>query len=410
MGKTLAEKILSKKSKKDVKAGDIVLADLDFLMGQDGTSPLAIESFKKFGGVKVFNPKKIALIIDHSAPSPDEEISSLHKLIREFANEQKCFLFDIGEGICHQIMLENFVKPGDLIIGADSHTCTYGALSCLATGVGSSDLAAGLISGKLWFKVPESMKIKLSGKIKKGVFAKDIILYLIGKITAEGANYLSVEFEGELIHHLSIEGRFTICNMVVEMGAKFGIMPYDENTKEWLKKDYPKISADKDAKYLEKKEFNLSSLEPQIAIPHSVDNVCKVKEIEGTAIHQGFLGTCTNGRIEDLKIAAKILQGKKIKSRLIVAPSSKRIYLQALKENIIKTLTESGAVVVNPGCACCVGTHQGIPSDGENVISSANRNFKGRMGNNKANIFLSSPATVAASCLFGKITDPRKLL
>jgi 3-isopropylmalate/(R)-2-methylmalate dehydratase large subunit len=415
MGKTIAEKILSNKSKKDVYAGDIVIAEIDFCMGQDGTSPLAIKKFKEIGGKKLFNPEKVALVIDHNSPSPSEKISELHKLMREFAYEQNCKLYEIGEGVCHQVIPEKGnIIPGDLVVGADSHTTTYGALGCCSTGIGSTDLAVVFISGKLWFKVPNSLKITLQGNLPKGVFSKDLALFLTKEITADGATYLSVEYEGEAISQLSLDARFTLCNMAVEIGAKFGIIQPDEKTINWLKertkRKFEIITPDPDANYLAKKEFDVSSLTPQIAKPHSVENVCSVKEIEGTIIHQGFIGTCTNGRLEDLRIAANILKDKKVKARTIIAPASKDIYLSCLKEGIIETFLNSGCVVVNPGCACCVGTHQGIPSDGENVISSANRNFLGRMGNNKANIFLASPATVAASCIEGKIADPRKYL
>lgn len=415
MGKTIAEKILSKKSKKDVYSGDIVVAEIDFCMGQDGTSPLAIKKFKEVGGKKLFNPEKVALVIDHNSPSPSEKISQLHKMMREFANEQNCKIYDIGEGICHQIIPEKGnIVPGDLVVGADSHTTTYGAIGCCSTGIGSTDLAAVFISGRLWFKVPDSLKIKLNGNLGEGVFSKDIALYLTKELTANGATYLSVEYEGEVIQELSMDARFTICNMAVEIGAKFGIIAPDEKTLKWIRertdREFEIVTPDKDARYIMKKEFDISTLTPQIARPHSVDNVCSVKELEGIVIHQGFIGTCTNGRLEDLRIAARILKDRKVKVRTIIAPGSREIYLSCVKEGLIEIFLNAGCVVVNPGCACCVGTHQGIPSDGENVISSANRNFLGRMGNNKANIFLASPATVASSCIEGKITDPRKYL
>lgn len=417
MGKTIAEKILSNKSNREVKANDIVIADLDFIMGQDGTSPLAIQAFKEMQAKKVFDPSRIALVIDHSAPSPLEGVSDLHKQMREFALEQKIHFYDIGDGVCHQLLPEQgHVVPGDLVIGADSHTCTYGAINVFSTGVGSTDLAAGLISGKLWFKVPETVKFILKGKLPKGVYAKDLILYLIGDVTADGATYMAVEFAGEVIDGLSVEARFTISNMAVEMGAKCGLMEADQKTIDWVKahskKDFETVKADPDADYTRIKEYDLSNLEPQLALPHTVDNVAPVSQVAGTPIDQGVIGTCTNGRMEDLRIAAQILKGKKIaaNTRLIVAPSSRQSFIEAMREGLIETFVEAGAALVTPGCGPCVGTHNGVPSDGENVISTANRNFKGRMGNNKAYIYLASPATVAASMLSGKISDPREFL
>lgn len=417
MGKTIAEKILSAKSKTEAQAGDIVVADLDFLMGQDGTSALAIDSFYGMKATKVFDPSKIAIVIDHSAPSPNVGVSTIHKKIREFVKATGIILYDVGQGISHQLLPEKgHVVPGDLVIGADSHTCTYGAINVFSTGVGSTDLAAGMISGKLWFKVPETMKLILKGKLPKGVYAKDLILFLVGQIGADGATYLAVEFMGEGVESLSVDSRFTIANMAVEIGAKAGLMRADDKVIDWVKKhskrSFTPVEPDKDARYKEIKEFDVSKLSPQIAKPHTVDNVVPIEEVLGTPIQQGLLGTCTNGRLEDLKIAASILKGKKIhkNSRLIIGPASKRVFLDAIKEGIVETLIDAGGVIVTPGCGPCVGTHNGIPSDGENVISTANRNFKGRMGNPNAFIYLASPATVAASMIEGKIADPRKYL
>lgn len=417
MGKTIAEKILSSHSGRDAHAGDIVVADIDFMMGQDGTSGIAIESFEKMEGKKVFDPSKFAICIDHSAPSPNIGVSEIHKKLREFAKAKGIILYDVGSGICHQLLPEQgHVVPGDLVIGADSHTCTYGAINAFSTGVGSTDLAAGLISGKLWFKVPETMKIMVSGKLEKGVYSKDVILYIISKVRADGATYMSVEFEGKTIDNLSVESRLTISNMAIEMGAKAGIMNSDRKVIDWVskhtKRPFNRVMPDKDAKYAKVLEFDVSKISPQVAKPHTVDNVSPIEEVQGTPIQQGVLGTCTNGRIEDLEVAAGILKGKKIsdEARLIVAPASKTVFLEAIKKGIIETLTQAGAAVVSPGCGPCVGTHEGIPADGENVISTANRNFKGRMGNPNAFIYLASPATVAASVIEGKIADPRKYL
>jgi 3-isopropylmalate/(R)-2-methylmalate dehydratase large subunit len=417
MGKTIAEKIFSNHANKDVKAGDIIIAKLDALMGQDGTSPLAIKVFEELGGTRVINPEKVLLVMDHSVPPPNEGVANLHKIMREFAEKYGTQITEFGEGVCHQVFMERgLATPGSLVIGADSHTCTYGALNCFSTGVGSSELAAAMYTGKLWFKVPSTVKININGKLPKGVVSKDIILYLVGYFKADGLTYKAIEFDGETIRDLSIDGRATITNMVVEMGAKAGIMPFDEKTKEFFKNIgiviNNGIEADKDAEYESIYNFDISNLEPQVALPHTVDNVYPISQIEKIKIHEAFIGTCTNGRLEDLRYAAQILKGKKVNKnvKLIITPASKRIYMQALKEGLIETFLNAGAVVTNPGCGPCVGTHQGVPADGENVISTANRNFKGRMGNNKALIHLASPLTVAASAIKGEITDPREFL
>lgn len=435
MGKTIAEKILGAHCGREVSAGEIVICKVDFLMGQDGTSPLAIKAFKEMGGKRVFNPKKMTMVIDHNSPSPNIGVSSLHKLMREFAEEQKIKLYDVGCGICHQVMLEDNVSPGMLVLGADSHTTTYGALNVFSTGVGSTDLAAAAISGKIWLKVPQTIKIVVNGKLPIGVYSKDLILYIIGKIGADGANYKSVEFTGSAIKKISMEARFTISNMAVEMGAKTGLMEADKKTGQWLKKNNVAqtfrsavssgpparlwradggagVRADKDAEYEKILEYDVSNLEPQIAKPHTVDNVVPLKQVEGTKIDQVFIGSCTNGRLEDLRIAAKILKGKKIHPyvKLLIGPASKKIFLQAVKEGLIETFIKVEGAVLNPGCGPCVGTHQGIPADGEVVLSTTNRNFKGRMANPNAFIYLSSPATAAASAITGKITDPREFI
>lgn len=417
MGKTIAEKILSRKSGQEAHANDLVVATVDFRMGQDGTSPLAIRAFEEMGGQQVADSQQAALVIDHSAPSPLEGVSALHHLMRSFAKKQQMLFYDIGEGVCHQLVPEKgHVGPGSLVIGADSHTCTYGALNAFATGVGSTDLAAALISGQMWFKVPESIKFVCHGQLSAGVYSKDLILYLIGQVTADGATYMAAEYTGEAIASLSVEARFTIANMAIEMGAKAGLMEADDKVWTWVRehgsRSYEGASPDPDAVYARVLEYDASSLEPQVAKPHRVDNVAPVGEVAGTAIQQAVLGTCTNGRIEDLRIAAGILQGRQVhpEVRFIVAPASRRIFLEAMDEGLIQSLVRAGAAVVTPGCGPCVGTHNGIPADGENVITTANRNFKGRMANSKAFIYLASPATVAASALTGVITDPREFL
>jgi 3-isopropylmalate/(R)-2-methylmalate dehydratase large subunit len=417
VGKTISEKILSAHSGKDALAGDIVIAELDYVMAQDGTAPLAIRSFRGMGGDRVAMGGKAALCIDHSAPSPLRAISELHALMRDFADEYGLELNDVGEGVCHQVMLDKgHALPGSLVIGADSHTCTYGAVNAFATGVGSTDLAAGLLSGSLWFRVPETMKVTVSGALARGVFSKDIALMMVGDITADGATYMALEIGGEAISALSLDGRLTISNLAVEMGAKAGLMEADEKTLAFFEgrtsEKLAPVSPDPDAAYIEERSYDVSSLGPQVAKPHTVDNVVPVEEVEGTEIAEGLIGTCTNGRLDDLRAAAAMIKGKKVAKgvRMIVAPASREVMLAALREGLIEAFTEAGASVMCPGCASCVGTHQGIPADGENVISTANRNFKGRMGNPEAFIYLASPATVAASCLSGEITDPRKVM
>ena len=416
MGKTIAEKIISEHTGADVHPDDIVVARVDLAMVQDGTGPLAVDEFVEMGFDCLKTPNSI-LFIDHASPSPRKELSNAQKQLRDFSKRTGATLSDIGEGISHQILIEQYAKPGDLIVGADSHTCTSGALGAFATGMGSTDIALAFGLGKVWLKVPPSVKFILKGNMQDGVFAKDVILHIIGLIGADGANYKVMEFEGEIIERMSQEERFTITNMAIEAGAKTGIIAPDEKTRIFLKKhgremDYREIKSDLDAAYEKVFQLDLSNLEPTIAFPHSVDNSKSIKEAEGIKIDQVFIGTCTNGRLEDLKIAASILKGKEKHPsiRLIVIPASKDIYLKALEEGIIKTFVESGATVLAPGCGPCVGVHQGVLADGERVISTQNRNFKGRMGNPQAEIFLASPATAAASALTGKITDPREFL
>ncbi len=415
MGQTIAEKILSSHAGKDLKAGDLAICNIDFAFGQDGTSSIIIDRVRELGLKKL--KTKFCMVIDHSAPSPSEGVSKVHKKMRDFSRDYSVNLFDIGCGVCHQVIPESgWILPGDLVLGADSHTCTYGAIGVFSTGVGSTDLSVALATGQNWFKVPDTFKIIIDGKIPKGIFAKDIILQLIGDIKADGATYKAVEFQGDAIDKLDMDGRFTICNMLVEMGAKAGFMPIDQKTVAWFKahgvseQKIKQVKADDDAIYEKVIRYDISKLKPQVSMPHTVDNTASVDKLKNIKINEAFLGTCTNGRLSDLKVAANILKTRKVSSsvRLIVAPSSRDIYLSALKAGIIDTLIRAGAVVLVPGCGPCVGTHNGIPSDGEIVISTANRNFLGRMGNPNAFIYLASPATVAASSIEGKIADPRK--
>jgi len=415
MGKTIAEKILSKHAKKDLSAGDFAVCDIDFCFSQDGTSAIVIDRVKELGVDKL--KCDFCMVIDHNAPSPNQGASAVHKKMRIFTKDYDTKLYDIGCGVCHQVVPESGkVLPGDLVLGADSHTTTHGALGAFSSGVGSTDLAIALATGRNWFRVPQTIKIVLEGKLSKGVFAKDIILHIIGDLRADGATYKSVEFCGSAVDNLDMDGRFTICNMLVEMGAKCGFMPVDKKTVSWLKERGAKriepVVADKDARYSLVKEYNVSKIKPVVSKPHTVDNTASIEEVKGTKINEAFLGTCTNGRLSDLKIAASIIKGKRVAKgvRFIVVCASEGIFLEALKLGIIDTFIKAGASVLPPGCGPCVGTHGGIPADGEVVISTANRNFKGRMGNPNAFIYLASPATVAASSIEGKIADPRKYI
>ena len=417
MGKTLAEKILGDKSKTEVRAGDIVIAKVDLTFVQDTTGPLTIRQFKESGFQTPANPEKAIIFLDHAAPSPSQELSNDHLFLRRFAKESGCLFSEIGSGICHQLVAEAFASPGDIIIGSDSHTTTAGALGAFATGMGSSDMAIALALGKTWFRVPESIKVKLSGSLPKGVCAKDLMVYLIGKIGADGATYKALEFTGEAAAKLTMSQRLTITNMAVEAGAKVGLFPSDEITQSYLKAQgrgdkYKPLHPDANAKYENAISINLSQLEPMVSMPHAVDNAVTVQEVKGTKVQQVFIGTCTNGRLEDLATAASILDGKKTHpdTRLIVAPASRQVLLAAIKANYIQSLIAAGAAIMPPGCAACLGLHQGVLGDGEVCLSTANRNFKGRMGNPEASIYLASPATAAATAITGEITDPREAM
>ncbi len=410
MQQTTAEKILSQHTGQLQKAGDLIITHVDGAMATDTTAPFALKAFKEMGGGKVWNPDKCALIIDHAAPAPNERIANLHHLMRQFAKEQGIRLFEIGEGICHQVMVESqYVRPGNVFIGADSHTPTYGALNAFACGVGSTDLAAVFKTGKIWLKVPQSIRIICNGKLQKGVTAKDLILFLVGKISISGATYQSVEFEGEAFENMTLASRMTIANMVAEMGGKVGFV-HPKGLQ--LDYEFEAVFPDSGAHYLQTFEFDVSNLEPQISAPESPDNVENIGPHEGTDIDYAFIGTCCNGRLEDLQIAAKILKGKRIAPgvRFVIAPASKSVMLDAITDGSLQTLIEAGAAIINPGCGPCVGTHQGVPGNGEVVISAANRNFRGRMGNPNSNIYLGAPATVAASALEGQIVNPQKYL
>jgi 3-isopropylmalate/(R)-2-methylmalate dehydratase large subunit len=416
MGMTIAEKILARASgKKRAAPGEIVEAEIDVAMINDITAPLTVDALKKIGVKKIWNPKRVVVVLDHQAPATSIDAARDHAELRKFVAEQRIpNFYDVNEGICHEVLPERgFALPGRLIAGADSHTCTYGALGCFATGIGSTDMAAVLATGKLWFRVPESMKISVDGKLKQRVAPKDLILKIIGDVGADGATYRSVEFVGNGMKGISVSGRMTMCNMGVEMGAKAAIVPSDELTKRWLagrtRESYKPVYSDRDATYAEELSYDVAKLEPQVARPHCVDNVSAVREAEGVDVDQAFLGSCTNGRLEDLVEAAKILKGKRVSKhvRMLVAPASREVYSDALSRGIMKIFVEAGALVESPSCAACMGGHIGILAPGEVCISSSNRNFRGRQGSPEAEVYLASPATVAASALKGKITDPR---
>jgi len=417
VGKTLAEKILAQKSGGDARAGDIVIAQVDLVFAQDTTGPLTIKQFQAGNFERLASAKKTVLFLDHAAPSPNREISNDHLLMRQFARESGCLIYDVGSGVCHQLVAESLAKPGDVIVGADSHTVTAGALGAFATGMGSSDVAVVFALGKTWFRVPESIRIVISGDFSQGVMAKDLVLHLIGSIGADGATYKALEFGGEGLGNLSMSDRLTVANMTVEAGAKVGLFPADRVTRDYLNhqkrgEHYQPLSADDDASYEREINIDLAFLEPTVARPHSVDNVALARELKGTKIQQVFIGTCTNGRLEDIATAAAILKGKKRhpETRLIVAPASPKVLMDAISTGYIRTLVKAGAVILPPGCGACLGLHQGVLANSEACLSTANRNFKGRMGSPEAFIYLGSPATAAATALTGEITDPREVL
>lgn len=405
MGFTFSEKVMIKKLRRPVHAGENIIVDVDVAMASDTTGPLAIQAFREMGGVKLAKPKGTVLVLDHATPCPNQKIANLHKLIREFSNEQDSFLYDINAGVCHQIMIENeHVKEGFIVIGADSHTCSYGAVGAFATGVGSTDLAAVLLTGKTWLRVPETIRVALKGELRPGVTAKDVILTIIGDLTSDGATYQAVEYAGDGFEKFTIEEASTVCNMTVEMGAKTGVfIPALTD---------PELIPDPDAIYKKVITYNADEIEPSLACPHNVDNYAAVEKVKGTKIDQVYIGSCTNARLSDLKIAADILRGKRIADglRLIICPASAKVLKAAIKEGYVTDLMDAGAVFITPGCGLCVGTLGGVPSDGEVIVSTTNRNFLGRMGNNKASIYLASPATAAASALKGEIADPREVL
>ncbi len=411
MSHTIAEKILAAKSgQKEVSAGQLVTARPDRVMSHDNAG-LVIRQFRSIGAERVFDPSRIVIPLDHRVPAESERTATAHKSIREFVHEQEIENFyDIRAGICHQVMVENgHVKPGELILGTDSHTTSYGCLGAASTGIGATEMAAVWATGEIWLQVPETIRIIVEGAFAAGVAPKDLALHLIGLLTARGADYRAVEYYGSTIERMSISGRFTLCNMAMEMGAKFAVVPFDERTEEYLQgragSDYLPVSADEDAEYIRTVEVDVGSLEPQVAIPHRVDNVVPLSRAAGIAVDQVVIGCCTNGRLDDLQIAADTLRGRKVspRVRLIVVPGSRKVYLEALRLGLLEVLVEAGAVVVNPGCGPCLGAHQGILAPGEKCLATTNRNFKGRMGSTDAEVYLASPRVAALTALTGEI-------
>ena len=414
---TLTQKILARAAgKPSVKAGELIFCNLDIVMGNDITSPVAISEFEKAGFPKVFDPEKVVIVLDHFTPCKDIKSANQCIVCRNFAKKHmlKNF-FDVADmGIEHALLPEKgLALPYTCMIGADSHTCTYGALGAFSTGIGSTDMASGMFSGKAWFKVPEAIKVNLVGKPSEVVSGKDVILHLIGKIGVNGANYMSLEFVGDGVKHLNMDDRFTICNMAIEAGAKNGIFEVDDITREYLKnvtdRSFETLTADADAEYAREITIDLSELSPVVAFPHLPENTKTFDEIEKLPpidIDQVVIGSCTNGRIEDLRAAAKYLKGRKVKVRTIIFPATKKIYLQAIEEGLIQIFIEAGALVSTPTCGPCLGGHMGILGNGEKCVSSTNRNFVGRMGAADSEVYLASPLTCAACAVSGQITRP----
>lgn len=415
MKQTLTEKILSGRAGRKVRAGEVVFVDIDWALVQDGTGPLTMDVIEELGkGVK--NPERRCIFLDHASPSSKSELSDSHTKLRKAAEKYSMNIFDVGDGVCHQIMAEKFVQPGDVVVGADSHTCMAGAFGAFASGYGSTDIAVAMATGKIWLKVPVTIKVVLEGELKYPTLAKDVILYLIGELGASGATYKALEFTGPGVKTLSMESRLTICNMAIEAGAKNGVMPADEVVAGYIENErgerpeFEELRADEGAVYEREVKINLSELKPQIAAPHFVDNVSSVEELEVNKIkvHQVLIGTCTGGRLEDLRDAARIIKGKRVAPglRFIVTPASRKIFIEAMREGLLDIFVQSGGMIGTPGCGPCVGIQGGILGKEEVCVSTANRNFKGRMGCGESFIYLASPATAAAAAVSGEIVRP----
>lgn len=418
MGQTFAQKILARKAGlEEVEPGQIVTVQPDKLLTHDNTAAIA-KIFREIGVERVARPEINVIVLDHVVPAATEGHATNHQQIRRFVEEQGITNFyDVGEGICHQVLPEKgHALPGHLIVGSDSHTPTHGAFGAFAAGIGRTEAASVMATGEIWLMVPHSFRVVVKGGLPKGVYSKDIVLHIIGDLGADGADYRSVEFAGPVVEEMSIASRMALCNMAAEMGAKAGVVEPDGKTRSWLtgrtSADFQEVLADPDAAYERVIEYDVTELAPQVARPHTVDNVVPITEVAGTRIDQAFIGTCTNGRLEDFRVAARILRGRRIapNTRLLILPASREVLLAALAEGIIADLVTAGAVVLNPGCGPCLGAHQGVMAPGEVTLSTANRNFRGRMGCKEAEIYLASPAAVAASALTGEIADPREFL
>jgi 3-isopropylmalate/(R)-2-methylmalate dehydratase large subunit len=418
MGQTFAEKMLARKAGlEQVEPGQIVTVQPDKLLTHDNTAAIA-KIFREIGVERVARPGINVIVLDHVVPAATEGHATNHQQTRRFVAEQGITNFyDVGVGICHQVLPEKgHALPGYVIVGSDSHTPTAGAFGAFAAGIGRTEAAAVMATGEIWLMVPHSFRIVVKGVLPEGVYAKDIILHIIGDLGAAGADYRSVEFSGPVIEELSVASRMVLCNMAAEMGAKVGVIEPDDETRAWLRGrtdvSYEEVLADPDASYERVIEYDVSDLSPQVARPHTVDNVVPVTHVKGIRVDQAFIGTCTNGRLEDFEVAAGILRGRKVAphTRLLILPASREVLLAALAEGIVTDLVGAGAVVLNPGCGPCLGAHEGVMAPGEVTVSTANRNFKGRMGCKDSEIYLASPATVAASALTGEMTDPREFL
>lgn len=416
MGKTMSEKILGQKAGREVSAGEIVVTEVDYVFAHDASGPLTLDQLKTLNISKPAHPDRTILILDHAVPSPNSTISNNQARLRKWAKETGSRFSEAGEGICHQVMAENYASPGQVVLGTDSHTVTAGALGAFATGMGATDIAVAIGLGKTWLRVPESIKIEVEGALQPGVYAKDVILTAIGKLGVEGANYKALEFVGETISKMRIDERLTLSNMAVEAGAKVGLISSDATTKKYLEsrgrgKNAQQISPDKNAEYESEMTIEAENVEPTVAFPDNVDNVKPVSEAAGLEMQQVFIGSCTNGRLQDLQIAAKILKGKHVSPniRLIVTPASRETLILAMQDGTIETLVQAGASVTPPGCGVCFGALGGVPADGERILTTTNRNFLGRTGNPNAGTYLASPATAAATALKGALTDPRRL-
>ena len=413
---TFAEKVLSRASGKEATTGEIVIARIDLAMSHENAA-LVLQSFKEMGAARVWDPNKIVLLFDHRVPANTVKAAESHKLVREFVRREALPHFlDLREGVCHQVLPEKGkVLPGKLIVGTDSHTVTYGALGAFATGIGATEMASVWATGELWLKVPETKRLTIIGPLPEGTSPKDVALRLIGDVGSDGADYQCIEYVGDVVDSFSLAGRMVLSNMSVEMGAKAGICFPDGKTRDFLStrssEPWTAVVSDAEAEIGESLQFDFTNLGPQVAKPHAVDNVVAVEEVEGVPLDQVFIGSCTNGRMEDLLEAEKVLRGKKTSDdvRLIVAPASREIYIEASERGILASLARSGAVILNPGCGPCLGAHEGLLAAGERCISTTNRNFRGRMGSPKAEIYLASPSTAAASALKGAIADPREV-